>query len=308
MTFASASWFALLWLKARRGLFQLRRHVAATAATLEASPGGFIAWSADGMETVSVWLDSLLPAASGGPALQRLRDLFSAADSALLEKLADSLRQRGEPFSSTLMTQDGGKALLVDGRRARGAAIDVLWVRDVTAETASRSDTALRQAVAEGERDGLRAMLDALPIPVWRRGETLALAQVNQAYLDAVESDAAAVVIEQPLLGGDRGGALPQQARDTAAPQSDVCHVVIKGERRLLDIHEIPRGERGTVGYALDNTKFEAVETRLAQHIAAHADVLENVAVAVAIYGPDTRLRFHNMAYARLWDSDSDWL
>ena len=46
----------------------------------------------------------------------------------------------------------------------------------------------------------------------------------------------------------------------------------------------------------------------LARHVEAHADVLENVAVAVAIYGPDTRLMFHNTAYARLWDVEPDYL
>ncbi len=306
--FASASWFALLWLHGRRSLRRLRGSVAATAATLDAAPGGFMAWSADGVETVSVWLGTLLPDAAGRPAVARLQALLGTDDAALLEKLVQGLRRRGEPFSATMMTVDAAQALLIDGRRARGAAFDVLWVRDVTEETASRSDTVLRQAVAEGERDGLRAMLDALPFPVWRRGEGLVLAQVNQAYADAVGSDPTAIMVEQPLLGDDRVRALPQRARDTEMPQSEVCHVVVKGERRLLELHEIPSGTLGMVGYALDHTKLEAAQSELKQHIAAHADVLENVAVAIAIYGPDERLKFHNAAYARLWDMDADWL
>jgi len=306
---ASAAWFALLWLKARRALHRLSRRVAATAATLDAAPGGFIAWPAHGVENVSAWLGGLLQKSAGETALQCLQALFGGDDAGLLDKLVRGLRRRGEPFSLTLMTADGGRALLVDGRRARGAALDVLWVRDVTAETASHSDTAIRRAVAEGERDGLRAMLDAIPVPVWRRGEGLALAQVNQAYLDTVESDAATVIVEQTALCPDLAPALHRKAHETAKPQSDLCHVVIKGERHLLELHEIPGGTGpGMVGYALDATRREAAETELAQHITAHADVLENVAVAIAIYGSDTRLKFHNTAYARLWDMDSDWL
>ena len=32
------------------------------------------------------------------------------------------------------------------------------------------------------------------------------------------------------------------------------------------------------------------------------------MAAAIAIYGPDTRLKFYNAAYARLWDADTSWL
>ena len=36
--------------------------------------------------------------------------------------------------------------------------------------------------------------------------------------------------------------------------------------------------------------------------------MLENIAVAIAIYGPDTRLTFFNAAFARLWNLEEDWL
>ncbi len=36
--------------------------------------------------------------------------------------------------------------------------------------------------------------------------------------------------------------------------------------------------------------------------------MLENIAVAIAIYGPDTRLAFFNAAFARLWTLEEDWL
>ena len=64
----------------------------------------------------------------------------------------------------------------------------------------------------------------------------------------------------------------------------------------------------GVVGYALDFTQLEEVQQELSSHVAAQSDVLENLAVAVAIYGSDTRLKFYNSAYARLWDADSQWL
>ena len=61
-------------------------------------------------------------------------------------------------------------------------------------------------------------------------------------------------------------------------------------------------------GYAIDATKLEEAHATLEQHISAHADVLENLAVAIAIYGADTKLKFYNAAYARLWEVDPAWL
>ncbi|HEX3497700.1 MAG TPA: ATP-binding protein, partial [Stellaceae bacterium] len=43
-------------------------------------------------------------------------------------------------------------------------------------------------------------------------------------------------------------------------------------------------------------------------HIAAHADVLENVATSIAIYGPDTHLKFYNTAFSTLWRLEEEWL
>ena len=64
----------------------------------------------------------------------------------------------------------------------------------------------------------------------------------------------------------------------------------------------------GVTGQAVDVTRIEELEDDLDRHISAHSDVLETLAVAIAIYGPDTRLAFYNTAYARLWDSDPQWL
>ena len=46
----------------------------------------------------------------------------------------------------------------------------------------------------------------------------------------------------------------------------------------------------------------------LKRHIQAHASTLDKLDTAIAIFGPDQRLRFHNSAYAELWSLDPDWL
>jgi signal transduction histidine kinase/PAS domain-containing protein len=40
----------------------------------------------------------------------------------------------------------------------------------------------------------------------------------------------------------------------------------------------------------------------------SHREALEQLSTAIAMYGPDTRLKFHNTAFARLWGLDEAWL
>jgi len=278
-------------------------------AILATVPGGYLTWDADGEALASAGLQAMLPADAEGHA-EFLRK-FGESDAQNLARLIDSLRMRGEEFSLTLLTIDAGQALRIDGRRARNAVLDVLWVSDVTNETAIQSDTAIQLTAAEVERDGFRAMLDALPFMVWRRGRDLTLAQVNKAYVEAIhpggneekprpsELDDVEAVAETQIAA---------RARSSGLAQSESRHIVLGGERRLMEFNEIPTEDMGVVGYALDFTQLEEVQQELSSHVAAQSDVLENLAVAVAIYGSDTRLKFYNSAYARLWDADSQWL
>ena len=55
-------------------------------------------------------------------------------------------------------------------------------------------------------------------------------------------------------------------------------------------------------------TALEEVEDELLRHVTAQNDVLENLATAIAIYGADTKLTFHNAAFRRLLRLDHDEL
>jgi signal transduction histidine kinase len=156
--------------------------------------------------------------------------------------------------------------------------------------------------------------LDALPIPVWhRRKGDLSLIEVNVAYAQAVDATREIVIAEQRELGigvlGADGKALAERARTVNAPQRESHHIVIGGARRLLEITETPllHSDR-LVGFARDFSDLEVKEAELTRHTDSHAEVLESLAVAIAIFGADTRLGFFNRAFAQLWQLDADWL
>jgi signal transduction histidine kinase len=172
---------------------------------------------------------------------------------------------------------------------------------------AAEAESAARlAALAESGAAG-RALLDALPFLVWRRGGDLKLAAVNRVYAEAVDADPARAVSLGLELAGEDSRALATNARDRGATQSVDRNVVMAGTRKILQLTETPLNG-GFLGYARDLTETEGARAELARHIAAHAAVLENVAVAVAIYGKDQRLAFFNTAFADLWQLEHDWL
>ena len=167
----------------------------------------------------------------------------------------------------------------------------------------------LRADAAERDYAGLRALLDALPIPVWRRRtEDLKLIAVNRAYAAAVDAEPSRALDQGLELAGGDGRNLAQRARDQNSLQREKRHVVVEGARRLLELSEAPLAEGELAGFAGDLTEAESLRGELARHTAAHAAVLENIAAAIAIYGADMRLTFFNAAFAQLWQLEPDWL
>jgi PAS domain-containing protein len=138
-------------------------------------------------------------------------------------------------------------------------------------------------------------MLDARPVPVWRRGPDRALVDCNRAYADALETT--------PDLAVSQGRELAVGARP-----GERRHVVIGGARRLIAISEVDDAADGKIGFALDCTDLETAEAELWRHINAHAQVLESIRASVAIYGPDRRLKFFNTAFASMWGLAESWL
>jgi signal transduction histidine kinase len=310
---------AVLFLAAHRRLAEAARDSATQAAALaevaalvEAAPSASFRWRVgDGSETYSSGLLTILRF-DGAPRFAALLEQLVPEDTGFLAGATEALRKSGTPFALTLGLRDG-PVIDAIGRRTRNAAgepvTDVVWIGDAGRRAQALTDAA---GLAE-ECASLRAALDALPLPIWRRAADLALIDCNAAYAAAVDATPGAAIAEAREIGGGvlsaGGRALAERARATAVAQSESHHIVINGSRRLVEFTEMPlAGGSGIVGYARDFTDLENVQSELARHIAAHADVLENVVTAIAIYGPDTRLKFYNTAFGTLWRLEEDWL
>lgn len=214
------------------------------------------------------------------------------------------LKSEGTTFTLDVETP-GGKSFLAEGRPAGGKA--VVWLRDVSEE--GRQISALSRQLDEAveTRAVLSDLLDAIPFPIWKRGAGLDLTWANASYIRAVEESDLEAVVEKGAELDHTGKQLAGQAQESLDIVSERRYVVVGGQRRALDFVELPQ-EEGTVGIALDASEVDVAENDLQRHIDAHAETLNSLATAVAIFSADKRLVFYNHACQELWHLEESWL
>ena len=213
------------------------------------------------------------------------------------------LRQSGTAFNIGVKTL-GSELLEADGRTAGGLA--TLRLRPLAGQRRDITSLASDAHKLGKQVERLSAVLDAAPLPVWLRDVSGKLTWVNKAYVGAVEAPDSDSVIKSGLEIAseskmDRGGANPKIG------YAGRVHAVIGGAMRALNIYENALND-GRAGFAIDMTALEVAEKELDRHIKAHASTLNKLDTAIAIFGPDQRMRFHNAAYSSLWPLKSAWL
>jgi signal transduction histidine kinase len=136
---------------------------------------------------------------------------------------------------------------------------------------------------------------------------------VNSAYVAAVEAaDGAVVVAEGIELIEEAGGQSPRiasaEVRDRQEPAIRTVPVTIAGERRTMRIVEVPLGNEGVAGYAIDVEDQEEARAELARFIQAQRDMLDRLSAGVAQFARDRSLIFFNQPFARLFSLPADFL
>ena len=290
---------ALVWGSARRGKVAMR---ATDAPRLYGSPAAlaslrrFADSSADGemADRILKGLDAF--------------EVVGAGEGERLSGLLARLRERGQAFSVSLLLPSGG-ALDVTGRTAGAQA--VLWVSDPSLHADADEAGAIRRL----ERNRSTALRDPLAFidivdranfPVWRVDAQGRIRWANPAYVRAVgRANLADVLAKQVQLDTDT----QQQVASVLATQSravDTRYVTVKGRRRALAISVYPVSG-GAAGIAVDASEADQLRNALVSHIRAHDETLNALGEAVAIFGADQKMRFHNFAFSTLFGLEESW-
>lgn len=214
------------------------------------------------------------------------------------------------PFDLTLTPPGSKKSLAFKGQLADpqvspgGAAI--VWVFDFSASENELSRLRKKAARAEDDFTALIGLIEAAPVPMWFRDSDMQLRLVNRAYVEAVGArDVPAVIDGQVELLEPDGGKSPADiAGSVLAKQEErsrIDAVTIDGERRSLRVTELPLGQDGVAGYAIDIEEQQQIEREFRAFRDAQRTMLDQLSVGVAQFNPQEVLTFANRPFRRLF-------
>jgi len=148
---------------------------------------------------------------------------------------------------------------------------------------------------------------------MWHRGPDLKMVMVNGAYVDAVEGeDAASVVAEGAELIDEAEGRSPLAdaawVRDQQEASFRTVPATVAGERRMMQVVEIPLGPNGVAGYAIDVEDQERARAELTRFVQAQREMLDRLSAGVAQFGRDRALIFFNEPFAQMFALPADFL
>jgi signal transduction histidine kinase len=256
--------------------------------------------------------------------LMQLTDLVDRGDSGIVDAdwkaLDASIRETqrsGSAFIQKLSLRGSDRRLLVRGNIAdaqiypNGAAL--LWFFDLT-------DTVLEVEKLENEAKSARnafaalsGLIEAAPIPMWHRGSDLRLSFVNKAYVDAVGGVSGDQVTDEEIelvepVGTETAMTHAAKAREAGQPLERLLSSTMAGERRQMRVFDIPLGETGIAGLAIDVQELMDARSDFRRLADAQRDLLDNMSAGVAQFAPDKTLAFANLPFQRTFAFRDEWL
>ncbi len=233
---------------------------------------------------------------------------------ALVADIADA-QVSAAHISRTVRANGSTRVFDVRGGPAPGErpATLLLWFFDTSTGEEQRAKLALRLRQTEGALNSLTQLIEAAPFPMWYRGPDFKLGLVNSAFVHAVEGDDAADVIERGAELIDAPG--EESAATTARRAQESGHIIaraqpaiIRGERRMLRIVDVPLSTGAVAGFAVDIQDLEDARSELARYIESQRELADRMTAGMAQFDADRTLGFFNRPFAVMTQLDPEWL
>ncbi|MBQ8481387.1 MAG: PAS domain-containing protein [Alphaproteobacteria bacterium] len=252
-----------------------------------------------------------------------ITDAFYKDDAKILKKYVELLHHEGHPFEDMLELKGGNRHICVYGNRVNGADnnlyCDIVWFRDVTAQTDKISDLDAEKQKVESKIKQYENMIDGLNYPLWLRDENLNLIEVNKKYLEFSGQNNKADVLQNNVeLCNTQGELIAKKAAKDAQKnkklQKKKFNMIRNSDLYNYELMENPyyigdsMDKMGTVGYLVDNTELEKLKRGFERNQNNHLEILGTLGTAFAIFDDKMNLFFHNNAFRNLWGLDADFL
>jgi signal transduction histidine kinase len=232
-----------------------------------------------------------------------------SADVAAARASADKVSRRlSLAGSSRVIEVRGGPA-----PAGEPAGTLLLWLFDISHGEEERARLALRLKQTEAALNSLTQLIEAAPFPMWYRGPDLKLGLVNSAFVHAVEARDAADAIERSAeliddLVENNPVETAREAKDSGRIVSRMQPAIIRGERRMLRIVNVPLATGAVAGFAVDVQDLEDARTELARYIESQRELADRMTAGTAQFDADRALSFFNRPFATMTELDSEWL
>jgi signal transduction histidine kinase len=265
-----------------------------------------------GFEALPDFLSELCPDSGGGAGAALGSVGLSAADLAALTAAVHRTQRAAAPFRMVVTPRGGLRALALRGTLADpqvfpgGAAL--IWAFD--ANPAPASDESEGHCARDaGVTSALARLIDLAPLPMWIRAPSGELRFANAAYLDAVGDTGAEDVLRRQIeliepVDGLTARDVGMQAMAEARPIERIISVTAKGERRAFRVTDVPMGELGSAGYAVDIEVAEEIERTFRAFREEQLEILDDVATGIARFDGQRRLNFANTPFQRIFALD----
>jgi len=214
------------------------------------------------------------------------------------------------PFRMVATPRGSNRSLALRGHLADpqispgGAAL--VWIFDFSDSEGELSKLREETARARGDFAALVSLIEAAPMPMWFRRRDGKLRLVNSAYVAAVGAESAEQVVEKGIelvetVEGMTAAQVAQQAAARNAPIERLVAVTIDNQRRAFRVHDLPLGEEGIAGYAVDIEDLEEMARAFRAFREAQRSMLDQLSAGVAQFDAKRRLTFANRPFQSLF-------
>jgi signal transduction histidine kinase len=241
-------------------------------------------------------------------------------DEVQLSQLSDAVRKAqktGAPFELALSPRGGKRSLgarghLADPQVSPGGAA-LVWFFDFTESVAELRRLRAEAASARADFSALAGLIEAAPLPMWFRGPDMALRLVNSAYVKAVGAPSAADVVSAGTeliepIDGVSAAKIAQQVFNRRLAVERVVSATIGGQRRSIRVSDLPLGDDGVAGYAVDTEEMEELQRQFRRFREAQREMLDTLSAGIAQFDEKRNLVFANQPFLRIFSVPQAWV
>jgi signal transduction histidine kinase len=214
------------------------------------------------------------------------------------------------PFRMVATPRGSDRSLALRGHLADpqvspgGAAL--VWVFDFSDSESELTTLREEASRARGDFAALVSLIEAAPMPMWFRRPDGALRLVNSAYVAAVAGESAEQVVADgtelvEAVEGLTAAHVAMQAAVKGQPIERLVSVTIDNQRRAFRVHDLPLGQEGIAGYAVDVEDLEEMARAFRAFREAQRAMLDQLSAGVAQFDAKRRLTFANRPFQSLF-------